>query len=173
MKLDLVCNKQDEYYTPSYAIYPILRYIPSGAHVLCPFDTNESLFVRLLNERGTNLVSHSHISDGVDFFSMEKPKVDYIVSNPPYSLKAEVFERLFDWGIPFAMLVGVVGLFESQRRFDMFKGHEFEIMYMNRRVSYFESYSDPKPKLNPPFSSVYITHKVLPKQIVFEEIAKK
>ena len=173
MKLDLVCNKQDEYYTPRYAIDPILKYIPSGAHVLCPFDTSESLFVRLLNERGTNLVSHSHISDGVDFFSMEKPKVDYIISNPPYSLKTEVFERLFEWGIPFAMLVGVVGLFESQRRFDMFRRNEFEIMYMNRRVSYFESYSDQKPKLNPPFSSVYITHKVLPAQVVFEEISKK
>ena len=172
MKMDLVCNKQDEYYTPRYAIDPILKYIPNDAHVLCPFDTQESLFVKSFAER-MNRVSHSHIQDGTDFFTMEKPTVDYIVSNPPYSLKVEIFERLFDWGIPFAMLVGVVGLFESQRRFDMFKGNDFEVMYLNRRVSYFESYNDQKPKLNPPFSSVYITHKVLPKQIVFEEITKK
>lgn len=172
MKLDIVCNKQDEYYTPLYAIEPILKYIPTDAHVLCPFDTHESNFVKSLTKR-LNHVSHSHIEDGIDFFTMEKPKVDYIVSNPPYSLKAEVFERLFDWGIPFAMLVGVVGLFESQRRFDMFKSNQFEVMYLSRRVSYFESYADPKPKLNPPFSSVYITHKVLPQQVVFEEIKKK
>jgi hypothetical protein len=120
-----------------------------------------------------NTVSFSHIADGIDFFEMDKPEADYIVSNPPYSMKAEVFERLFDWGIPFAMLVGIVGLFESQRRFDMFKRNDFEVMYLSRRVSYFESYSDPKPKLNPPFSSVYITHKVLPQQIVFEEIVNK
>jgi hypothetical protein len=104
---------------------------------------------------------------------MEEPECDYIVSNPPYSIKAEVFERLFSIGKPFAMLVGVVGLFESQRRFDMFKQNDFEIMYLNRRVSYFESYEDQKPALNPPFSSVYITSGVLPKQIVFEEIDKK
>lgn len=72
----------------------------------------------------------------------------------------------------FAMLVGVVGLFESQRRFEMFKNNEFECMYLNKRVSYFKNYEDQKPSLNPPFSSVYICHKMLPKQIIFEEIYK-
>ena len=70
------------------------------------------------------------------------------------------------------MLVGVVGLFESQNRFDMFKSNEFEIMYFNKRISYFKDYTDQKPALNPPFSSVYLTSKILPKQIVFEEIDK-
>ncbi len=73
----------------------------------------------------------------------------------------------------FAMLVGVVGLFESQRRFEMFRAHDFEIMYFNRRVAYFKSYEDPAPSLNPPFSSVYVCKGILPKTIVFEEIAKR
>ena len=97
---------------------------------------------------------------------------DYIISNPPYSLKGEVLQRLFEIDKPFAMLVGVVGLFESQNRFNMFRNNEFEIMYFNKRVSYFKSYEEQKPSLNPPFSSVYICHKILPKQIVFEEIQK-
>ena len=70
------------------------------------------------------------------------------------------------------MLVGVVGLFESQKRFDMFKNNDFEIMYLNRRVSYFKDYNDEKPSLNPPFSSVYLCSKILPNKIVFEEIKK-
>ena len=70
------------------------------------------------------------------------------------------------------MLVGIVGLFESKRRFDMFRKNQFEIMYLSKRVSYFESYEDLKPKLNPPFSSVYLTSKILPKQVVFEDITK-
>lgn len=90
----------------------------------------------------------------------------------PYSLKGEVFERLFQLNIPFAMLVGVVGLFESQKRFKMFREHDFEIMYLNRRVSYFKNYADQKPSLNPPFSSVYVCKGMLPKQIIFEEIQK-
>lgn len=87
--------------------------------------------------------------------------------------KTEVLERLFSLKIPFAMLVGVVGLFESQKRFSMFRDNSFEIMYMNKRISYFKDYGDPKPSLNPPFSSVYLCSGILPKQIVFEEIEKK
>lgn len=103
---------------------------------------------------------------------METPNCDYIISNPPYSLKGDVIDRLFEIGKPFAMLVGVVGLFESQRRFNLFKSHEFEIMYLNKRVSYFKDYAEQKPSLNPPFSSVYICSKMLPRTIVFEEIDK-
>lgn len=54
----------------------------------------------------------------------------------------------------------------------MFRDHDFEIMYLNRRVSYFKSYTDQKPSLNPPFSSVYGCYSILPKQIIFEEIDK-
>lgn len=87
-------------------------------------------------------------------------------------MKGEVLSRLFDIGIPFAMLVGVVGLFESQKRFEMFRDNEFEIMYFNKRIAYFKNYDEQKPSLNPPFSSVYVCHKILPKQIVFEEIER-
>ena len=83
-----------------------------------------------------------------------------------------VKKSLFEWKIPFAMLLGVVGLFESQKRFEMFRDNEFEVMYLNRRVSYFKSYEDQKPSLNPPFSSVWLCSMILPKQIVFEEIKK-
>ena len=118
------------------------------------------------------MVLPTHIANGEDFFKMEAPECDYIISNPPYSLKGQVFQRLFELGIPFAMLVGVVGLFESQKRFEMFRDNHFEIMYLNRRVAYFKDYKDEKPSLNPPFSSVYLCSNVLPKQIVFEEINK-
>lgn len=70
------------------------------------------------------------------------------------------------------MLVGVVGLFESQKRFDMFRNNNFEIMYLNKRVSYFKSYEEQKPSLNPPFSSVYLCSQMLPKQIMFEQLNK-
>lgn len=120
-------------------------------------------------------VVHTHLDDGKDFFKMNpKPdSFDYVISNPPYSLKTEVFERLFQLDIPFAMLVGVVGLFESQKRFEMFRDNNFEIMYFNKRVSFLRAYTDEKPALNPPFSTVYVTHNILPQQIMFEEIDKK
>ena len=46
MKLDKVANSgNDEFYTPEYAITPLLKYIPSGSKIWCPFDTSDSLFV--------------------------------------------------------------------------------------------------------------------------------
>lgn len=171
--MDVVANSgNDEFYTPEYAIQPILRYIKEKSIIWCPFDTEDSLFVKNFLQEGHSVI-FTHISKGYDFFNCEIPQCDYIISNPPYSAKGKVLSRLFNIGKPFAMLVGVVGLFESQDRFDMFRTNEFEIMYFNRRVAYFKDYSEQKPSLNPPFSSVYLCHKMLPKQIVFEQIQKQ
>ena len=163
----------DEFYTPLCAVKPIFKYLNKGATIWCPFDTEDSLYVKYGRQEGFNVVC-SHLVTGQDFFKIwPKKKVDYIISNPPYSLKTDVLKRLFEKGVPFGMLVGVVGLFESQDRFEMFRDNEFEIMYFNRRISYLKSYEDEKPALNPPFSSVYVCHKILPQQIMFEEVDKK
>lgn len=171
MKMDLVANSNnDEYYTPLYAITPIIKYLDKGKTIWCPFDTNESLYVKTFKEQGFNVIN-THISTNEDFFKLNID-CDYIISNPPYSLKNEVFKRLFELNKPFGMLVGVVGLFESKTRFDLFKNNCFEIMYFDKRISYFKDYKDEKPSLNPPFSSVYLCHNILDKQIVFENINK-
>ena len=39
-------SRNDEFYTPDYAIDPIVKYIPEGSRIWCPFDTMESLFVK-------------------------------------------------------------------------------------------------------------------------------
>ena len=180
MKLDTITNKRkienelnpnDEFYTPSYAIKPLLKYLKKYKTIWCPFYTEESLFVKMLKEQGHKVIN-THIFEGQDFFEYEPKEYDCIVSNPLYSLKTEVLERLFELNKPFAMLLGVVGLFESQKRFNMFKDNDFEIMYFNKRISYFRDYNEEKPMLNPPFSSVYITHSILPRQIIFEEVEK-
>ena len=172
MKMDQVAGSQyDEYYTPQYAVYPIIKYLKPHSHIWCPFDTHQSNFVKLLEKEG-HMVTYTHKDNrGEDFFQ-ENRMCDYIVSNPPYSLKNEIFDRLFKLGKPFAMLVGVVGIFESQKRFNMFKDNQFEILYMNKRISYFKDFNTEVPDVNPPFSSVYICSDILPKQIVFEEVNK-
>lgn len=173
MKLDIVASSgNDEFYTPRYAITPILKYLKLNSTIWCPFDTNDSLFVKTFISDGHNVIA-THIKDGYDFFTCDMPNCDYIISNPPYSKKTEVFERLFKIGKPFAMLVGVVGLFESNKRFTMFANNDFEIMYFDKRIAYFKDYSEEKPSLNPPFSSVYVCKDILPKQIVFERISKE
>ena len=166
-------SKNDEFYTPYYAVEPLIKYLKPDTTVWCPFDTKDSLFVKALKREG-HQVLNSHIDEGEDFFEyMPLVEYDYIISNPPYSLKTEVLEKLFKMDKPFAMLVGVAGLFESQKRFEMFRDNNWEIMYFNRRVSFMKDFTSGKTALNPPFSSVYITHDILPKKVVFEEIDKK
>lgn len=163
----------DEFYTPEYAVLPILKYLKPKSTIWCPFDTEKSNFVKIFRREWHNVIC-SHIDDWLDFLKpiTKNFYCDYIISNPPYSLKLEVFKKLFNYWAPFAMLVWVVWLFESQRRFEMFRDNEFEIMYFNRRVSYFKNYDDQKPSLNPPFSSVYLCSWILPEKIMFEEIKK-
>ena len=88
-------NKNDEYYTPSYAVYPIMKYLKEGSTIWCPFDKEDSQFVQVLTKEGFKVI-YGHIETGQDFFKVEVPECDYIISNPPYSLKGEVFKRLYD-----------------------------------------------------------------------------
>lgn len=47
MKMDKVAgSKNDEFYTPEYAIKPILKYIEPHSVIWCPFDEEHSLFVK-------------------------------------------------------------------------------------------------------------------------------
>ena len=60
-------NPNDEYYTPLYAITPILKYIKPNSNILCPFDTEESNFVIEFKRLGHNVICN-HIFDGISFF---------------------------------------------------------------------------------------------------------
>lgn len=49
MKMDKVAGSgNDEFYTPKYAITPIMKYLKPHSKIWCPFDTDESLFVNEL-----------------------------------------------------------------------------------------------------------------------------
>lgn len=63
MKLDEITNKNDEWYTPVYAIEPILKYVPPGVKVWCPFDTEKSHYVKELEKHGCDVVA-THINRG-------------------------------------------------------------------------------------------------------------
>ena len=60
-------QKNDEYLTPAYAVYPIIKRIKAGSAVWCPFDMADSPFVRILTEYGFS-VTYGHIPDRPGFF---------------------------------------------------------------------------------------------------------
>ena len=53
MKMDKVAGSgNDEFYTPRYAIEPLLKYLKPKSTIWCPFDTAQSNFVKMLEEAG-------------------------------------------------------------------------------------------------------------------------
>ena len=61
-------NKQDEYWTPRYAVEPIVDYLKPGSRIWCPFDTEGSQYVQTVCDRGFSVV-YGHLKDGHDFFN--------------------------------------------------------------------------------------------------------
>ena len=162
-------NKNDEYYTPSYAVYPIIKYLKEGSTVWCPFDKEESNFVQVLTKEGFKVI-YGHIETGQDFFKVEVPECDYIISNPPYSLKGEVFKRLYDIGKPFAMLINFQGIFDHKDRFEMFKNNRTEMLWLSPRVNYIKQ-GDYKAS-GVPFQSGYLCSSIFKEQLNFEYLDK-
>jgi len=160
-------NKADEYFTKGYVIKPLLKYIGSAKTIWCPFDNKESNFVRLL-KKNYNDVIYSHIDLGQDFFIWEPSQsYDYIISNPPYSKREQILERLFLLRKPFAILINEAGLFDSQKRYTLLKNNPFEMMVFNKRVDYIKQGKSLK---GVPFKSIFLCSRILPRQIVFEEL---
>mgnify|MGYP000791551788 FL=1 len=154
-------NRSDEQYTPRYAVLPIIKYLPASAVVWCPFDTSHSEFVLALEEQGFKVV-YSHLLTGQDFFEYEPDYWDVLVSNPPFSNKKEVFKRCLSFRKPFALLMSNFWL-NNTAPYKLFKDRELELMFFDKRVQY-------NSRNSVPFGSSYVCHKVLPKQIVFENL---
>lgn len=162
-------SKNDECYTPEYAVYPIIKRLLPGSTVWCPFDTADSAYVKVLRENGFNVI-HTHIFDGQDFFEQEVPECDYIISNPPFSLKGEVFKHLYEIGKPFAMLINFQGIFDHKDRFELFKNHRVEMLWLSPRVNYIRPNGSNAGGV--PFQSGYLCSGICEKQLEFEYVNK-
>lgn len=151
---------KDEYYTPSILVEPILPYLPKDKVIWCPFDTQNSEFVLLLREKGYNVI-HSHIKDGLDFFTYTPDNYDIIVSNPPFSIKLEVLERLYTLNKPFAVLMGLPVL-NYQNICNFFLNKPLQLLIVDKKVSFDGRMSS--------FNTSYFCNKLLPKDIIFTHI---
>ena len=60
----LQSSKNDELYTPIYAVTPLLKYIPKDKVIWCPFDKEESAFVKVFRENGYQCRS-THIDNNL------------------------------------------------------------------------------------------------------------
>lgn len=157
-------GKNDECYTPPYAVYPIMEYLSKNQIVWCPFDKDESNYVKILRANGYNVIN-THIDNGQDFYNYEPDKFDIIVSNPPFTNKRMVFERCLSFNKPFALLMSNTWLNDSAPK-QLFFNKDLQLLMFDKRIEY-----NGNNKIT--FSSSYFCWNVLPKQIIMKKLDKR
>lgn len=161
-------GKNNECYTPDYAVSPILEFIPKDAKVWCPFDTSESEFVKQISE--TNNVVYSHIDEGKDFFNYEPSHWDIIISNPPFQQKRKFFERALSFNKPFALLMTMTWMNEAAP-VQLFENRGLQLLLFDKRIEFIQP--TPKKTGKITFNSSYFCCDFLPRDIVMKRLNKK
>ena len=161
----------DEYYTPREAVVPLVKYLDRGNKqnytIWCPFDTEASEYVKVFREEGFNVIA-THIDDGYNFFYYEPSEhYDYIISNPPFSMKDDVLKHLTELNKPYAMLLPLPTL-QGQKRFDYLVN--CEALIFDKRINFYLDLEHTKQSKSVPFASIYICKDILPERLIFERL---
>lgn len=149
----------DDYMTPKSAWEAIAQYLPKDKIIWEPFygDGKSGEFLR---ELGFQV-----IHEPGDFF--ENNRGDLVVSNPPFSLKKQVIDRLVEVDKPFVLIMPSATLFCSYVRDKI--GSEVQIIIPRKRIQ-FAKLKDGKAEVEGKcnFDCFYFCYKMgLPRDIIY------
>ena len=150
-------SKDDDYMTQKSAWEDILQYIPKDKVVWeCFYGDGKS--GQHLRELGLDVVH-----EPVDFFDSNLG--DILVSNPPYSMKKEVFTRLKELDKPFVMLVPTTTLHTKYFK-ELFEANNIQLILPYKKRQ-FESRTKILSPNGCSFYTCYICYKMeLPKDVI-------
>lgn len=157
-------GNNDDCYTPRYGVEPLLEFLPpfKESIIWCPFDKEDSEFVKVLSKNGYNIV-FSHIDNGQDFYTYEPEKWDVIVSNPPFTNKKKIFERANSFNKPYCLLMTLAWLNDSAPK-ELWRDRDLQLLMFDRRIRF----KGMDNKIS--FSSAYYCYNFLPKQIIMRDL---
>ena len=134
----------DEYYTRREDAEIIAdQIIQIPLKVWCPFNDTDSVWKHVLTEKGFDVVA----TDG-DFFQTEPPQgVQCIISNPPFSKKREVMERIKQLNLRYALILPFQWLNDG-----IPLEYGYQVMFFRQRM-YFNT---PNGCLNKPRANCFV-----------------
>ena len=171
-------GKNDECYTPRYGVIPILKHIKNRfpiennkITIWCPFDKEDSEFVKVFKENGYNVIA-SHIENGEDFYTYEpKEHWDCIISNSPFSKKRQIFKRAMSFNKPFALMFPMTWLNDAApKEIFMEENKQMQMLMFNKRIKFLNN-GIVQNKIT--FSTGYLCWNFLSKDIICERLEIK
>jgi len=137
--------------------------------IWCPFDKEDSQFVKVLSENGFNVI-YSHIEEDKDFLTYEPENWDIIISNPPYKDKRKYWERALDLGKPFALLLPLNILSDSVINVTMReREREFQLLIPSRRMRFYNNKTGETGN-QPTFKASYFGVNIFEQPIILAEM---
>ncbi len=156
--------------TPPYAIDPILPYLNKDWTIWEP-AAGENYLVEALYDSGysTNKVVISDLLTGQNFFEFTPDYWDFLITNPPYSIKYQWLERCYQLGKPFAILVPVE-ILGAKTAQELLQKYGFEMLLLNKRVDFKMPYKGWESSAQ--FPVFWLCWQLLPQQVIFGELQK-
>ena len=150
-------NTSDDYETPTYIWNLILKHIPKDKIIYEPFYLN--------GRSGDYIKSQGYdcIHEDTNFFTNEYT-YDIIISNPPFSKRKEIFEKLKEINKPFALIVPLQTL--TNVYFKSLFNENVQIIIPNNRIGFIKN--DVWTR-GADFEIIILNYKMdLPKDIIYE-----
>jgi len=125
----------DEWYTDQETVDKCIELLnpTSNSTIMCPFDSEHSLFVKSLLELGHNVIY------GINDFLTNDYDFDYIVTNPPFSIKDSVIKKVYE-SKKKSLLILPLDSLGGVKRHSLYKEFGYPTIYIpTRRISYFDS----------------------------------
>lgn len=155
-------KKNDEFYTPREAVYPLLKYLDKTKTYWECTDFGDSNIRKVLVENGYKVIATR--KDEFDFLKDDPLfKYDVIITNPPYSIKNQFLKRCYELNRPFALLLPLTAL-EGKERGKLYKEKGIELVVLDKRINFM------KEKKNVWFNTSWFCHRICNKQLNFERV---
>lgn len=157
----------DEWYTDQKTVDKCIELLnpKPNSVIMCPFDSENSLFVKTLKNFG-----HQVIYGITNYVNSTHYEYDYLVTNPPFSIKDLVIETVFSYGKK-SVLVLPLDSVGGVKRHSLYAKYGYPSIYIpTRRIGYFNSNWEKRDGAN--FHSVIMTFNDNKADLVWESLGE-